>query len=174
MNDTDDLIVVAHIVRTRGLRGELVADLLTDFPDRFDKLESLTGISPDQAQRSLQIEEHWFHGARLVIKFAGFDRIEEAKELVGYDLAVPATDRIELPENNFYDWELKGCRVETISGEYLGEVSEIMRTGGVELLKVLDAGGRDRLIPMASDICVRIDIDGKLIQVDPPEGLLDL
>src|ERR1041385_630566 len=96
MDDQQDLIVVAHIVKVRGLRGEVVADLLTDFPDRFENLESLTGIPAEGSQRSLQIEEHWFHGNRLVLKFAGFDSIDEARELVGYDLAIPADERIEL------------------------------------------------------------------------------
>src|SRR5258705_12256638 len=114
--DQDDLIVVAYIAKTRGLRGEVVADLQTDFPDRFEHLESLIGIGPDQTQRSLQIEEQWFHGNRLVLKFAGFDRIEEAKELVGLHLAVPATERIELTSGSFYVWELAGCRVETVGG----------------------------------------------------------
>src|SRR5438132_8574687 len=93
MNDSDDLIVVAHIVKVRGLRGEVVADLLTDFPERFEKLTSLVGVAEDGTRRSLQIEEQWFHGDRLILRFAGFDRIEAAKELVGYDLAVPSTDR---------------------------------------------------------------------------------
>src|SRR6476620_3826025 len=87
--DPDDLIVVAHIVKTRGLRGEVVADLLTDFPDRFANLESLIGIDGSDNKRSLQIEEQWCHGDRLVLKFAGFDSIDAAKELVGYYLAVP-------------------------------------------------------------------------------------
>ena len=136
--DKDDLIVVAHIVKTRGLRGEVVADLLTDFPDRFENLKSLIGLSPDESRRSLEIEEQWFHGNRLVLKFAGFDTIDEAKELVGYSLAVPAEDRIELPKDRFYEWELVGCRVETVGGEHIGEVAEVMRTGGVEILKVVD------------------------------------
>ena len=172
--DKDDLIVVAHIAKTRGLRGEVVADLQTDFPDRFEHLDSLIGIGPDQAPRSLQIEEQWFHGNRLVLKFAGFDRIEEAKELVGLHLAVPATERVELPIGIFYEWELAGCRVETISGRHVGEATETMRTGGVEILAVVDPTGREMLIPMASDICVGIDIENKLIRIDPPEGLLEL
>lgn len=173
MNDQEDLIVVAHIVKTRGLRGEVVADLLTDFPDRFENLKSLIGISGD-VKRSLQIEEQWFHGQRLVLKFAGFDSIDEAKGLVGYDLAVPAGDRIELPEDSFYEWELIGSRVETVDGKQIGNVHEIMRTGGVELLTVVDETGRDRLIPMAADIVVEIDKDKKVIKIDPPIGLLDL
>ena len=174
IDDSDELIVVAHIVKTRGLRGEVVADLLTDFPDRFENLKSLIGISNGGDKRSLQIEEHWFHGNRLVLKFAGFDSIDEAKQLVNYDLAVPATQRIELPNDTFYEWELVGSRVETIDHHHVGDVREIMRTGGVEMLSVVDDSGRDRLIPMAGDIVVEIDKDKKLIRIDPPEGLLEL
>jgi len=174
MNEPHDLIVVAHIVKTRGLRGEVVAGLLTDFPDRFENLKTLTGISAEGSQRSLQIEEQWFHGNRLVLKFAGFDSIDEAKQLVNYDLAVPAEERIELPSDSFYEWELLGSRVETIGGQNVGEVKQILRTGGVEMLSVVDESGRDRLIPMAADIVVEIDKDKKLIRIDPPEGLLEL
>ena len=174
MPPEEDLIVVAHIVKTRGLRGEVVADLLTDFPDRFENLTSLIGISSDGVRRSLQIEEQWLHGKRLVLKLAGFDSIDEAKELVDYALAVPAEDRISLPTDTFYDWELVDSRVGTVSGEQIGYVKEIMRTGGVEILKVVDETGRDRLIPMASDIVVEIDKEKKLIRIDPPEGLLEL
>src|SRR4051812_25088731 len=174
MNDQEDLIVVAHIVKVRGLRGEVVADLLTDFPDRFEQLSALVAVTADGSHRSLQIEEQWVHGDRLVLKFAGFDRIEEAKELIGCYLAVPADERVEIPDDSFYDWELIGCRVETVSGQAVGEVREIMRPGGVELLSVVDADNRDRLVPMAADIVVEIDKDQKLIRIDPPEGLLEL
>lgn len=174
MNESGDLISVAQIVKVRGLRGEVVADLLTDFPDRFEHLESVVGIAPDEARRSLQIEEHWFHGDRIVFKFAGFDTIDEAKELVNYQLAVPAEDRVELPNDSFYEWELVGCRVETIDGSQVGEVKDIMHTGGVEILTVVDEGGRERLIPMANEIIVEINVEKKLIRIDPPEGLLEL
>jgi 16S rRNA processing protein RimM len=172
--DEDDLIVVAHVVKTRGLRGEVVADLLTDFPDRFENLKSLIGISSSDDKRSLQIEELWFHRNRLVVKFAGFDSIDQAKELVNYDLAVPADDRVKLPSDTFYEWELVGSRVVTIDGKEIGNVKEILRTGGVEVLVVVDETGRDRLVPIAADIVVEIDKDQKLIRIDPPEGLLEL
>src|SRR5213075_2940663 len=99
MSESEDLITVAHIVKVRGLRGEVVADLLTDFPDRFEQLSSLIAVLPDGSRRSLQVEEQWFHGNRLVLKFSGFDKIEAAKDLVGYDLAVPVDDRVELPKD---------------------------------------------------------------------------
>ena len=172
--EANDLIVVARIVKTRGLRGEVVADLLTDFPERFDNLASVVAVSTGGSRRSLQIEEHWFHGDRIVFKFASYDSIETAKELVGYELAVAASERVELPKDRFYEWELAGCRVETIEGKLVGQVREVMRTGGVEILVVTRDDGQEALIPMAQDICVEIDIDQKLIRVDPPEGLLEL
>ena len=170
----DDLVVVARVARTRGLRGEVIADLLTDFPERFDDLETLIAVAPDGSQRSLQIEEHWFHGNRIVFKFAGYDSIEAAKEFAGFELAVPASERLELAEDQFYEWELKGCRVESIDGESIGSVSEVMRTGGVEVLVVENDSGRELLVPMAQEICVEIDLNKRLIRIDPPPGLLEL
>ena len=172
--DQDDLITVARVVKPRGLRGEVAADLLTDFPGRFEVLESLIGIAPDKVQRSLQIEEQWLHGDRIVFKFVDCDSIDEARELVGYELAVPASERIELPPDRFYEWELMGCRVETTQGKSVGQVRELMRTGGVEILVVTGEEDREFLIPMAQDICLEIDVARKLIRIDPPEGLLEL
>jgi 16S rRNA processing protein RimM len=171
--DTDDLVVIARVARTRGLRGEVVADLYTDFPGRFEALDSVIAIAPDGSRRSLQIEEHWFHGNRIVFKFATYDSIDEAKDLAGLQLAIPASERIELPAGMFYEWELAGCRVENLDGKPIGQVREVMHTGGVEIL-VVAGEGRDFLIPMAHEICVEIDIEGKVVRVDPPEGLLDL
>jgi 16S rRNA processing protein RimM len=170
----DDLVVVARVARTRGLRGEVVADLYTDFPERFEGLEQVVAIAPDGSSRSLQIEEHWFHGNRIVFKFTGYDSIDAAQDLAGYQLAVPASERIELPADHFYEWELVDCRVEALDGKVIGQVREVMHTGGVEILVVAGDAGREFLIPMAHDICVEVDIEGKLIRVDPPEGLLDL
>src|SRR5882762_4237739 len=171
---TDDLVVVARVARTRGLRGEVLADLYTDFPERFEGLEQIMAIAPDSSSRSLQIEEHWFHGNRIVLKFAGYDSIDAAKDLAGYQLAVPASERIELPKDHFYEWELAGCRVEALDGKVIGQVREVMHTGGVEILVVVGDEGREFLIPMAHDICVEINIERKIVRVDPPAGLLDL
>jgi 16S rRNA processing protein RimM len=169
----DDLVVIARVARTRGLRGEVLADLYTDFPDRFEDLEKVIAIAPDGSSRSLQIEEHWFHGPRIVFKFAGYDSIDTAKELAGLQLAVPASESVELPAGTFYEWELAGCRVEDLSGNLIGQVREVLHTGGVEVLVVAGLE-REVLIPMAQEICVEIDVEKKLVRVDPPEGLLEL
>jgi 16S rRNA processing protein RimM len=171
----DELIAVAKAVRARGLRGEVVAELLTDFPERFEGLEELIGVAPDGKRQMLTLEDHWFQGARVILKFAGFDSVEAASVLVGYEFAVPESERVELDEDEFYDWELEGCRVETLAGESLGQVREVLRTGGGAVVLVIEnaATTREHLIPLAETICVEIDIENKLIRVDPPEGLLE-
>ncbi len=172
--ETDELVAVAYAVRTRGLRGELVADLLTDFPERFDGLEELIAVAPDGRRMTLELEEHWLQAGRIVLKFAGYDSIEQASALIGFEFAVPEDERVELDEDEFYDWELSGCRVETTEGELIGEVREVLKTGGVEVLLIEGATSkREHLIPLAESICVEIDVERKLIRVDTPEGLLE-
>lgn len=169
----EELIAVARAVKTRGLRGEVVAELLTDFPERFEGLERLIAVGADGKRQVLELEEHWFHQGRVVLKFEGYDSVEAASALVGSEFTVLESERVELEEDEFYDWELEGCTVWTIEGEQLGRVREIMRTGGVEMLVVDNGEGRDYLIPMAEEICVEINIEQKLIRVDAPEGLLE-
>jgi 16S rRNA processing protein RimM len=170
----DDLIIVARAVRTRGLKGELVADVLTDFPERFENVSELTGVGPGGERKELQLESHWFQNDRMVLKFAGYDNIDAAKALVGYQFGLPEAERVKLPDGAFYDWELEGCAVEDQRGGTLGRVTEVMRTGGVELLVVAGGQRSDFLIPLAEAIVVNIDIANRKILIDPPEGLLDL
>jgi 16S rRNA processing protein RimM len=169
----DDLVVIARIVKSRGLRGEVVADMLTDFPERFEGLQDVT-VRPltGGAIRQLKIEKFWFQKGRVILKFAGLDTIEEAEKLRDSDVCVPEADAVELEDDEFFDWQLAGCRVETIDGAAIGEVSEVMRTGGTEIL-VVAGDGKEFLIPFAESICIDVDIENKLIRVDPPEGLLE-
>jgi 16S rRNA processing protein RimM len=171
----DDLVAVARVVRVRGLRGEVVAELLTDFPERFENLERLIAVAPKGERQTLLLEEHWLQSRRIVFKFAGYDSVEAATALVGHELTVPEAERVELPEDVFYDWELVNCRVETVEGEEIGRVREVLRTGGAAEVLVVEGKEtkREHLIPLAETICVEIDIKGKLIRIDAPEGLLE-
>ncbi len=109
----------------------------------------------------------------MILKLAGYDDVETAKELVGVEFAVPESERVELPEDHYYDWELEGCVVK-VGGESIGKVKSVIKTGGVEILLIVDENDKERLIPLADSIVVEIDPVGKTIVVDPPEGLLDL
>lgn len=168
----EDLVAVARIVKPRGLKGELVAELLTDFPERFEGLADVTAVMPEGSHRELKIEKFWFQAGRIVLKFKGVDDVEAAETLRTAEICVAETEAVELEEGEYFDWQLAGCKVETIGGESLGVVKELMRTGGTEIL-VIAGEDREYLVPFAESICVEVDIDARLIKVDPPEGLLE-
>jgi 16S rRNA processing protein RimM len=165
-----DLVAVARVIKPRGIKGELACEMLTDFPKRFEGLDNVTAVLPG-ANRELKIEEHWFHSGRLVLKFEGVDSIDDAELLRTADICVPETDSVELEDGEYFDWQLAGCKVETVDGQEIGEVVEMMRPGGTELLVV--KGEKEYLIPFATSICTEVDIMEKRIVIDPPEGLLD-
>jgi len=167
-----DLVAVAKIVKSRGLRGELAADLLTDFPERFEDLETVVALLPDGESRQLKIENFWFQKDRIIFKFAGFDSIELAETLRGAEICVPESETVALDADEFFDWELTGCEVETVEGLKLGRVKELMRTGGTEIL-VVEGAEKEYLIPFAEKICPEVDVENKLIKVDAPDGLLE-
>ena len=170
---SDDLIVIARAVRTHGLKGEIVAELLTDFPERFEDVDEVVLVSPAGERSPGQLEDFWFQKDRVVLKLAGYDDIDRAKALVGYDFAVPDSERVALEEDEFYDWELEGCTVNA-GDKSIGQVRSVMRTGGAEILVISDDLGKEQLVPLAAEIVVKIDKAARVILIDPPEGLLDL
>jgi 16S rRNA processing protein RimM len=134
----------------------------------------MTGVASSGERKQLKLESYWFQNDRMVLKFAGYDTIEMAKALVGYEFGLPEAERVQLSEDQFYDWELEGCSVENKGGSIIGKAREVLRTGGVEVLVVEGGSGKEILIPMAQSIVIEIDISLKKILIDPPEGLLDL
>lgn len=168
----NDLVAIAKLVKPRGLRGEIAADVLTDFPERFENLEKVVALLPNGERCELKIEDFWFQKDRIVLKFDGYDSIEKAETLRNAEVCVPESEAVALDAGEFFDWELAGCRVETVEGEKIGAVKEVMRTGGTEIL-VVEGKGKDYLIPFAETICTEVDIENKLIRIDPPEGLLE-
>ena len=168
----DDLVAIAKIARPKGLRGEVFADILSDFPERFKGLESVTLVFPSGEHRSLKIEDLKFQSGRLVLKFKSYDSVERAELLRDSEICVDESDAVELEDGEFFDWQLVGCTVESIDGTTLGTVREVQRTGGTENLLIADQG-RDYLVPFAESICVEVDVEKKLIRVDPPDGLLE-
>lgn len=168
----EELVAIARIVRTRGLKGEVVADILTDFPERFEGLEGVTAVRESGERLELKIEKFWFQNNRLILKFAGFNSIESCETLRNVEICVPESEAVELEAGEYFDWELADCTVETQSGEPLGKVREVVRTGGTELLVVVGET-KEFLIPFANAICVEVDVEKKLIRIDPPDGLLE-
>jgi 16S rRNA processing protein RimM len=170
--DSSELVAVAKIVRTRGLKGEVVADILTDFPERFVSLVDVIGVLETGERIELTIEKFWFQNDRVILKFASYDTIETAETLRSCEICVTESEAVDLDEGEYFEWELAGCKVVAVDGSEIGEVRELMRTGGTELL-VVEGEIKEFLVPFAEAICVEVDVQNKLITVDPPEGLLE-
>ena len=167
-------IVIARIVKARGIRGEVSCIIETDFPERFSSLESVTVWLPNESRLKLKIEDAWFHNDRVILKFEGYDTMTAAQELTGGRLVIADTDLELLEEGQFFEHQVIGSDVVTSNGRSIGRVKRVMRTGGTDVLVLQTDEGVERMIPFADEICTDVDVRAKRITVDPPEGLLDL
>ena len=166
-------IAIARIVRTRGNRGEVLVEIHTDFPERFDALEEVWLRFSDGRRECQVLEDVWSHKGRKVLKFGGVDTISSAEKLVGCWVEVEASQAVPLRRGTFFDHDLVGCSVRDTRGNELGVVTGILRISGNNQLVIAGPEG-EYLVPAAAGICQRISIEDKLILVDPPEGLIDL
>jgi 16S rRNA processing protein RimM len=168
--------IVARLVRPRGRVGEVLADLLTDFPERFSERKRLFLVSSETSAepvREVTLERHWLHQGRVVLKFAGVDSINDADKLRGLLVAIPASERAELTDGAVYIGDLIGCEVFDVNAAKLvGMVTDVDREAG--LLEVKTPRGDEALIPFAKEHLVRMDVAGKRIEMRLPEGLLGI
>jgi len=171
--EPSSFITIALIVRTRGNKGEVLADSLTDFPDRFDMLAEVWLEFENSRLQKITLDSTWEHKGRRILKFAGFDTISSAETLIGCLVQIPEEQAVQLPEGTYFDHDLIGCSVEDSHGMHLGVVEDILRISGNNQLVVKDLD-KEFLIPAVETICTRISIKKKQIIVDPPEGLMDL
>jgi 16S rRNA processing protein RimM len=173
-DSADSLIGIARAVRTRGLKGEIVADLLTDFPERFEAVDRLIAVSANREKSLVELEDFWFQKDRIILKLAQVDSVEAAQEFIGCEFCIPEAERVPLTENEYYDFELEGCAVRDVSGRDIGKVQRVLKTGGAEILEIETGNGATVLVPLAESIVTEIDITGRQIVIDPPDGLLEL
>ncbi len=175
-NASGKYLTVARILRPQGRKGEVAAEILTDFPTRFQQLQRAFLEIPGQPQKPVTLESSWPHKGQIILKFAGVDSIDSASALRGSELLIPWDERASLVPHQYYLCELEGCRVIwERKGQEIGNVIEVESTGGVDLLHVRRPDGKSEvLIPLAQDICTRIDPANRTIVIDPPDELLEL
>ncbi len=125
------------------------------------------------AQREIKVEFFRRQHGRCIVKFAGIDSIAEAEKHVGDQVKILAGTLPVPKEGWFYTFQLKGCRVFTTDGDFIGTVTDVLGSGGTEILKV-DHENEETLIPFAQVYLKSIDLDQRKIEVDLPEGLREL
>lgn len=165
-----------------------MAQLHTDFPQRFEERRQLSGLAPNGSRRELQLEEYWFHKGGVVLKFAGVESISDAEQLAGLELQVPREQRTELEAGAAYVSEIVGCEVwiaEADGERLLGAVSDVQFGAGEAPLLVVklpprssrpmgDPSAEEVLVPYAEEFVKKLDLPGRRIEMRLPEGLLDL
>ena len=179
-SEESSYVTLARIVRPQGRRGEVAAEILTDFPDRLKQLKSAILWDGKANRRSVSVRSCWLsmsHGGQAVFHFEGSDSISDAEKFVGLQVQVLFKDRVVLPEGSYFISDLVGCDVLVAGGKRLGVVRDVQTTGegtaGTPLLSV-DSPQGEILIPLAVEICTKIDPAARRIEISPPEGLLDL
>lgn len=168
-----ELVTIATIIKPQGNRGEVAASLLTDFPERFGRLDKVLLKKEGAPDRNLELASHWFHKGRIILKFSEIGDISAAEKLRDYDLVVPHEQLTPLPEGSYYHFELVGCMVKDRTGQVYGVVEEVLANGVQLLLKVRRESG-ELLIPFVSAFFVRINVQQKEMICQLPEGLTSL
>jgi 16S rRNA processing protein RimM len=170
-------VTLAIILRPRGLRGEVAAEILTDFPERLPGLREVWLDNGHGVPRRIALRKCWLspsRGGQAIFHFAGVDSVEAAESLRGFEIQVPLEQRARLDAGNYFVSDLIGCEVwEQGAASPMGAVRDVEFPGGVPLLAVKTGEG-DVLVPLAAEFCIRIDVQEKRIDVRLPEGLLDL
>jgi 16S rRNA processing protein RimM len=168
-------LVVGRVVKPHGVTGELVVDVRTDDPDsRFAPGTSLRGRAKGGAERRYVVESARHHSGRLLVRLDGVADRNEAEALRGTLFLVDSADLPEIDDpDEFYDHQLEGLRVRTNTGTEVGTVAEVLHTPAGELLSVRTEKG-EALVPFVSAIVTSVSLAGQLIEIDPPDGLLEM
>ena len=169
-------LTVGRVVKAHGITGEVVVEVRTDDPDlRFAPGAALRGKRRDGSRRDYVVDTVRVHGARLLVRLAGVADRDGAEALRGTLFLVDTADLPEIDEDDtYYDHQLEGLRVRTTAGAEVGVVKEVLHTAGGELLAVRRTGGGEVLVPFVTAIVPTVSLADGIVEIDPPEGLLDL
>jgi 16S rRNA processing protein RimM len=173
-------LTVGRVVKAHGIGGEVVVEIRTDDPAaRFAPGNTLRAKnSRSGAEGNYVVDTVREHGGRLLLRLAGVDDRDSAEALRGSVFVVDSEDLPPIDEpDTYYDHQLEGLRVRTTAGRDVGVVAEVLHTAAGELLAVRrDSGsGKDEvLVPFVSAIVTSVSLDDRLVEIDPPDGLLDL
>lgn len=187
---------LARIRRPQGRRGEVFADLLTDFPEKFSERKHLWlippqsaeiaprgsgldsgGESPASAPREVELSAHWLHKGGIVLHFAGVDSISAAEVLKDIVVAVPRAQRAPLGEGEIYISDLAGCILVDVAGPSplnVGIIEDVDRSAGPVALLIVLRDAKEILIPFARDYLRKIDLESRRVDMALPAGLIDL
>jgi 16S rRNA processing protein RimM len=188
MTTPEDWVWLARIRHTQGRKGEVFADILTDFPEKFAERKRLWLLADSVSKsalpkaasaspREVELIAHWLHKGGIVLQFAGVDSISAAETLKGLIVGLPRSERAALAEDEFYTGDLIGCALINVAGTEpmtVGEVESVDRTAGPVALLVVRGAAVEVLIPFAKSYLRSIDLKARRVEMALPEGLVEL
>jgi 16S rRNA processing protein RimM len=169
----EEFVTLGRVFKTQGRRGEVAVELHSDVPGRFREGLALSALARDGGRRDVLVVDLWPHKGALVLRFAGIDSMSDAETLIGCELQVPRSERAPLESGWAYISDLVGCVVFDGVRE-VGIVKDVQLGAGEAPLLVVSAGQKEREIPYAEVFLKRIDLAGKQIHMQLPEGLLEV
>lgn len=165
-------VTIARAIRPQGRKGEVAAELFTDFPERFASRRKLLALDARGQRRELELEDHWFHKGQIVLKFKGVDSITEAEGLAGCEIQLPRSERAVLEEGTLYVSDLIGCEVYD-RGTQVGMVQDVQFGAGEAPLLVVK-GAKEYLVPFAVEYIEKVSLEQRRVEMKLPAGMLEL
>lgn len=162
-------LVVGRVLAPWGVHGQIRAEILTAFPERFARLQE---IDVGDEHRPYRVQSARLHKGNVVLKLEGIDNPEQAAELRGEYLYVPLAQAMPLGEDQYYHFQILGLEVYTTAGRRLGPITEILETGSNDVY-VVQSDGREILIPALGDVVQQIDLEHQRMVVALPPGLVE-
>jgi 16S rRNA processing protein RimM len=172
-------VSLARIRRTQGRKGEVFADILTDFPEKFADRRRLWLLAEaaSGAPREVELVAHWLHKGGIVLHFSGVDSISAAETLSALIVAIPLAERAALSDDEVYIADLIGCTLFDVAGEApvrVGEIEDVDRSAGPVALLVVSGSTGEVLIPFAKSYLRNLNLAAKRVEMALPEGLANL
>jgi 16S rRNA processing protein RimM len=169
----NDFVTLARVVKTQGRHGEVAAEIHTDIPGRLHAGMKIQALAEDGSRRELQIDDVRPHKNWQVLKFAGVDSMSDAEVLIGCELQLPASERAQLEPGAAYVSDLIGCTL-FHRGREVGVVSDVRFGAGAAPLLVVGSSKNEHEIPYAQVFLERVDVEHKRIEMNLPDGLLEV
>jgi 16S rRNA processing protein RimM len=166
----DDLLRIGVISSTHGIRGEVKVFPTTDIPEQYETLKSVF-LDTGKELLTVEIERVRYFKNMIIVKFKGFDDINEIERYKGKDLLITREQAVPLEENEYFIADLIGCRAVTEDGEELGVLDDVLETGANDVFVVKKKDGKELLLPYIEECILEIDLEEKMITVHMMEGL---
>ena len=163
---------VGAIANTHGVRGEVKVFPMTDDVNRFKKLKQVI-LDTGKEQQELTITQVKFFKNMVILKFKGFDNINDVEKWKGMPLYVTRQNAVKCEEDEYFIADLIGLAVTSDEGEELGELCDVLSTGANDVYVIRKPGRKELLLPAIKECILDVDMENRDMHVHVLPGLMD-